>query len=208
MYGYVITDASVNVNSATATRFGKFFIKFKDGTLFQIRVPSFIIMGITMGDRLYNFIDNCLVNDLTNRICSFIEINPDELGFFSSFFKTKKTFPDYLRGKIVDLKDVIIDENGGKHKLKNDAKIYAKIDGEWTSYLNFDDVEYWNIEETKGLTMFCHEYTCPSDGSFREDLIDLIKGDQEKSQIEKENLEIRQRKDRKLRAEYKIKTKL
>ena len=208
MYGYVITDASVNVNSVTGTRFGKFFIKFKDGTLFQIRVPSFIIMGITMGDRLYNFIDNCLVNDLTNRICSFIEINPDELGFFSSFFKTKKTFPDYLRGKIVDLKDVIIDENGGKHKLKNDAKIYAKIDGEWTSYLNFDDVEYWNIEETKGLTMFCHEYTCPSDGSFREDLIDLIKGDQEKSQIEKENLEIRQRKDRKLRAEYKIKTKL
>ena len=66
MYGYVITDASVNVNSVTGTRFGKFFIKFKDGTLFQIRVPSIIIMGITMGDRLYNFIDNCLVNDLTN----------------------------------------------------------------------------------------------------------------------------------------------
>ena len=84
MYGYVITDASVNVNSVTGARFGKFFIKFKDGTLFQIRVPS-IIIGITMGDRLYNFINNCLVNDLTNGLCSFIEINPEEPGFFSSF---------------------------------------------------------------------------------------------------------------------------
>ena len=53
--------------------------------------------------------------------------------------------------------------------------------------------------------MFCNEYTCPSDGSFREDLIYLIKDDQEKSQIEKEKLEIRQRKDRKLREEYKLK---
>ena len=202
MYGYSITDASVNVNSVTGTRLGNFFIKFKDGTLFQIRVPSIIIMGITMGDRLYNFINNCLVEDLTNELCSFIEINPDEPGLFSSFFKKKKTFPDYFSGKIVDLKDVIIDKNGGKHKLKKDAKVYGKIEGEWTNYLNFDDVEYWNIEEVNGLTIFSQEFTCPSDGSFREDLIYFIKDDQERSQIEKEKLEVRQRKDRKLRAEY------
>ena len=81
----------------------------------------------------------------------------------------------------------------------------GKIEGEWTSYLNFDDEEYWNIDDTKGFTLFCHEFTCPSDGSFREDLINLIKNDEEKSQIEKEKLEVRQRKDRKLRAEYKEK---
>ena len=208
MYGHVITDASVNVNSVTATRLGNFYIKFKDNTLFQLRVPSIILTGITMGDRLFNFINNCLVEDLTNNICSFIEINPDEPGFFSSFFKTKKTFPDYLRGNIVELNDVIIDENGGGgHKLKKGSKILGKIEGEWTSYLNFDDVEYWNIDETKGSTVFSHEFTCPSDGSFREDLICLIKNDIEKSQIEKEKLEVRQRKDRKLRAEYKEKLK-
>ena len=208
MYGYVITDASVNVNSVTGTRLGKFYIKFKDGTLYQIKVPSIIIMGITVGDRLYNFINNCLVEDLTNGICSFIDINPDEPGFFSGFFRSKKTFPDYLRGKIVDLEEVIIDENGGAHKLKNGAKIYGKIEGEWTSFLSFDDVEYWNIEEAKSFTIFCQEFTCPSDGSFREDLIYFIQNDQERSQIEKEKLEIRQRKDRKLRAEYKEKMKL
>ena len=205
MYGHVITDASVNVNSVTATMLGNSYIKFKDNTLYQIRVPSVILMGITIGDRLFNFINNCLVEDLTNKICSFIEINPDEPGFFSSFFRTKKTFPDFLRGKIIELNDVIIDENGGEHKLKKNAKILGKIEGEWTSYLNFDDEEYWNIDDTKGLTLFCHEFTCPSDGSFREDLINLIKNDEEESQIEKEKLEVRQRKDRKLRAEYKEK---
>ena len=207
MYGYVITDASVNVNSVTATRLGKFFIKFKDGTLFRIRVPSVILRGISVGDRLFNFINKCLVEDLTNEICSYIEINPEEPGFFSSFFKTKKSFPDFFRGQIVSLKDVTPDENGGEHILKKNAKSFGKIEGEWTSYLNFDDVEYWNIEDTKGLTVFKHEFTCPSDGTFRGDLIWLIKGDQEKSQIEKENLEVRQRKDRKLRAEYKEKLK-
>jgi hypothetical protein len=201
MYGYSIIDASVNVNSVTGSRLGNFYIKFKDGNLFQIRVPSIIIMGITMGDRLFNFINNCLVEDLTNGLCSFIEVNPDEPGFFSSFFKKKKTFPDYLRGKIVNLKDVIIDENGGEHKLKKDAKIYGKIIGEWTNYLNFDDQEYWNMDDDNGLTIFSQNFTCPSDGSFREDLIYLIKDDLERSQIEKEKLEVKQRKDRKLRAE-------
>ena len=207
MYGYVITDASVNVNSVTATRLGKFYIKFKDGNLYQIRVPSVILRGISVGDRTFNFIYNCLVEDLTNGICSFIELNPDEPGYFSSFFKSKKTFPDYFRGKIVELKDVIPDENGGEHKLKKDAKVLGRIEGEWTTFLNFDDVEYWKIEDAKGLTLFSHEFTCPSDGSFREDLIYLIKNDQEKSQVEKEKLEVRQRKDRKLRAEYKEKFK-
>ena len=65
-YGYLIIDASVNVNSVTGSRFGNFYIKFKDNNLFQIRVPSIIIMGITMGDRIYNFINNCPVEDLTN----------------------------------------------------------------------------------------------------------------------------------------------
>ena len=100
-------------------------------------------------------------------------------------------------------RDVIIDENGGGgHKLKKGSKILGKIEGEWTSYLNFDDVEYWNIEDTKGLTAFKHEFTCPSDGRYRPDLINLINGNEDQSQIEKEKLEARQREDRKLRAEW------
>jgi len=202
MYGYLITDASVYINTLYSTRLGKCFIKFKDGTLYQLRLPPITLKGISMGDRIFNYYNKTIVQDLTNNLCSYIEMNPDEPGFFTSFFKSKKTFPDYFRGKIVDLKDVTPEETNGDHKIKNDAKIYANIEGEWTSFISFDNVEYWNNENTKGFTIFSHEFTLPSDGRYRGDLINLIKGNQDQSQIEKEKLEVRQRQDRKLRADY------
>ena len=42
----------------------------------------------------------------------------------------------------------------------------------------------------------------PSDGSLRTDLQCLMKGKEDASQKEKESLEVRQRNDRKLRAEW------
>ena len=201
MYGHLITDASIHVNSLYTSRLGKYFIKFKDGTLFRVMMPPITLKGLSMGDRLFNFIDKGLVIDLTNNLCSYIEMNPDELGFFQSFFKTKKTFPDFFKGNIVDLQDVTIDENGGNHKLNKKAKSYGTFEGEWTSYISFDNIEYWN-NSMKSLNLFSHEFTLPSDGRFRPDLINLINGNEEQSQIEKEKLEVRQRQDRKLRAQY------
>ena len=202
IYGYLITDASIYVNSVSTTRLGKFYIKFKDGTLFQIRLPQVIVKGITMGDRMFNYTKKALVQDLTNGLCSFIEMNPDEPGFISGFFVSKKTFPDYFKGKIVDLKDVNIDEKGVNHTLKANSKEYGKFEGQWTSYISFDNVEYWNNNKTKSLTIFSHEFTLPSDGRYREDLINLIKGNQEQSQSEKEKLENIEKQDKKLREKY------
>ena len=201
IYGHLITDATVYLNSLYTSRLGKCFIKFKDGTLFRVMMPPITLKGLSLGDRLFNFIEKGLVLDLTNGICSFIEMNPEELGFFESFFKSKKSFPDYFRGSIVRVKDVSIDENGGNHKLKKDAKTYGIIEGEWTSFISFDGVEYWN-NNMKTLKLFSHKFTLPSDGRFRPDLICLINGEEEQSQVEKEKLEVRQRLDRKLRAKY------
>ena len=201
IYGHLITDASVYLNSLYTSRLGKCFIKFKDGTLFRVMMPPITLKGLSLGDRLFNFIEKGLVLDLTNGICSFIEMNPEELGFFESFFKSKKSFPDYFRGSIVRVKDVSIDENGGNHKLKKYAKTYGIIEGEWTSFISFDGVEYWN-NNMKTLKLFSHKFTLPSDGRFRPDLICLINGEEEQSQVEKEKLEVRQRLDRKLRAKY------
>ena len=201
IYGHLITDASVYLNSLYTSRLGKCFIKFKDDTLFRVIMPPITLKGLSLGDRLFNFIDKGLVLDLTNGLCSYIEMNPEELGFFESFFKSKKSFPDYFRGNIVEVKDVSIDENGGNHKLRKNAKTYGNIEGEWTSFISFDGVEYWN-NNMKTLKLFSHEFTLPSDGRFRPDLINLIDGKEEQSQIEKEKLEVRQRQDRKLRAKY------
>ena len=201
MYGHLITDASVHVTSLYTSRLGKYFIKFKDGTLYRVMMPPITLKGLSIGDRLFNFIDKGLVLDLTNNLCAYIEMNPEELGFFQSFFKSKKTFPDYFKGSFVDLSDVTVDENGGNHKLKKNAKVYENFEGEWTSFISFNNEEYWN-NNMKSLNLYSHEFTCPSDGRFRPDLINLINGNEEQSQIEKEKLEVRQREDRKLRAKY------
>ena len=206
IYGHLITDASVYLNSLYTSRLGKCYIKFKDGTLFRVIMPPITLKGLSLGDRLFNFIDKGLVLDLTNNLCSYITMNPEELGFFESFFKSKKSFPDYFRGNIVEIKDVTIDETGGNHILNKNAKTYGNIEGEWTSFISFDGVEYWN-NNMKTLKLFSHEFTLPSDGRFRPDLINLIEGNEDQSQIEKEKLEVRQRQDRKLRANYMNKKK-
>jgi len=207
IYGHLITDASVYLNSLYTSRLGKCYIKFKDGTLFRVIMPPITLKGLSLGDRLFNFIDKGLVLDLTNNLCSYITMNPEELGFFESFFKSKKSFPDYFRGNIVEIKDVTIDETGGNHILNKNAKTYGNIEGEWTSFISFDGVEYWNNNNMKTLKLFSHEFTLPSDGRFRPDLINLIEGNEDQSQIEKEKLEVRQRQDRKLRANYMNKKK-
>ena len=109
IYGHLITDASVYLNSLYTSRLGKCFIKFKDDTLFRVIMPPITLKGLSLGDRLFNFIDKGLVLDLTNGLCSYIEMNPEELGFFESFFKSKKSFPDYFSGNIVEVKDFSID---------------------------------------------------------------------------------------------------
>ena len=129
-------------------------ITTNDDNLIELSYDGVLhLKGISLGDRLFNFIDKGLVLDLTNGLCSYITMNPEELGFFESFFKTKKSFPDYFRGNIVEIKDVSIDENGGNHKLKKNAKTYGNIEGEWTSFISFDGVEYWN-NNIKTLNLF------------------------------------------------------
>ena len=202
MYGYQITDASTNVNSITASRLGKFFIELKDGSKYRIYIPDVVLKGISVGDRIINFVGIGCVVDLTHNLCAFMEMNPDQPGFFSSFFMKKKTFPDHFKGRICDLKYVTLDEKGDNHQLSKDANCLSEIEGEWTSSLSFDGIEYWNIDDYKAFKIYTHDFTLPSNGTHREDLKKLIEGNEDESQTEKERLEVRQREDRKLRANY------
>ena len=208
MYGYQITDASVTPNTCMATRLGKYYIKFlRDNTIFRIRIPDALVRGITMGDRLFSYENKCLVIDVTNRLCSYIEVNPPDKknsgGMLSGFFKKRSNFPDHFQGCIVNSKYVQEDENGSNHTLLKGYTKISKITGEWTSSINFDGVEYWGIHDNKLLTMYHDDnMMLPSDGSLRMDLQFFIKGKEDNSQKEKEALEVRQRNDRKLRAEW------
>ena len=212
MFGYQITDASVTPNTCMATRLGLYYIRFiKDNTLFRIRIPDALVRGITMGDRMFSYENKCLVIDITNKLCSYIEMNPQQksgggfLGLGSYFFKKKENtnFPDFFVGHIVHSKYVQVDEEGSNHTLLKGYHSICKISGEWTNNIKFDEDEYWNIHDDTILNMYHDEnLMCPSDGSLRTDLQCFIKGNEDASQKEKERLEQRQRDDRKLRAKW------
>ena len=199
IYGYQISDISTMPNSVVASKLGKYFIEFKDGSKYLLRLPNITLEGISMGDRTFNYTEKIVIYDLNNNLCAYIEMNPEEVSFFKSFFKKKNTFPDYFKGDIVESKFVKMDEKGCNHILNKGYKSLCKIEGEWTSYIKFDDIEYWDIEDYQLIQMYHYGYLLPSDSSLRLDLINFIKDDQEKSQIEKEKIEADAEKDINLR---------
>ena len=199
IYGYQISDISTKPNSVIASKVGKYYIEFKDGSKYLLRFPNMTLKGISIGDRTFNYTGKIVIYDLKNNLCAYVEMNPDEVGFFKSFFTKKKTFPDFFKGDIVDSSFVTIDEKGCNHILKRGFKSICKIDGEWTSCCRFDDKEYWDIEDYQLIPMFHFGYLCPSDSSLRLDLINFIKDKQEKSQIEKEKIEADAERDKNLR---------
>ena len=203
IYGYQISDISTMPNSVYATKIGKYYIEYKDGTKYLMRFPSTLLKGLSFGDRIFNYVDKAIICDLTNNLCSYFEFNPDEVGFFMSFFTKKTTLPDTFKGQIVDSSFVNIDEKGSNHELKKEAQDLCKIEGEWTSSCRFDDESYWSIDDYQLLPMYHYGYLCPSDSSLRLDLINLIKGDQEKSQSEKEKIESDEERDKNLRKKNK-----
>jgi hypothetical protein len=199
----MMTEASIGANTINATKLGRFFIQFKDGSKYEIRLPGVLVQGTTFGERLFNYVDKCLAIDHTNGYCSYIVMNPDAIGFFKSIFTSKqKTTPDTFKGKIVKLKDVGVNLNNCNHTIKDDATALVNIEGGWTRDCLFDGDEYWNIDDYPLLQEFDFSYIIPSDGRFRNDRLEFIKGNIEKAQEEKEFLENLQRKDRKLRADY------
>ena len=102
---------------------------------------------------------------------------------------------------------VTLREYDCKHELNKNSTPIIKIEGSWTRDISFDGEEYWNVEDNKLFTIYETGYILPSDGRKREDYIELVKGNIDKAQEEKERLENLQRYDRKLRADYAKKNK-
>ncbi len=96
--GHYSTGASSGANSVKASKQGKFLINFTDGNSYEILFPQVHIKGITVGKRLFNFKKMCAVIDKKNNLSAIIKLNPDEKGFFTSFFSSKqKSPPDTFR---------------------------------------------------------------------------------------------------------------
>lgn len=201
--GYIQATASTGANSVKAVRSGDIQLEFDDGTIYKVYFPLVVVKGTTVGAKTFNYKNNLAIADVYNNYCSVVTFNPDEKGFFSGLFSSKKTFPDLFIGQIVKYSDVKINKAYPVHEIQKNAKAFTKIAGHWTQNVIFDKKEYWKQGEYDLLPMMKMKYTLPSDSWNREDLIEFIKGNEEAAQHNKEKLEEIQRNDRKLREKWK-----
>jgi hypothetical protein len=86
-----------------------------------------------------------------------------------------------------------------------DDVTFAKYEGEWSYEFNVDGVNYFKQGETPVSPMERHEFTLPSDSTFREDLLLLKGGYEDFAGLAKMKLEDIQRNDKKLREKCKSK---
>lgn len=209
IYGYMEVTATTGANSVSAMKKGKYTVEFKDGDKYEFHIPVLLICGTTMGARTLSYCDKALVINRGKDIAAYIELNPDKVSYMKSWISSKQTtFPDRFAGIITKASNVIVSEKNCAHKLVDKAIQYNTISGEWAKELLIDtEDKYWDIKEYQLLPIVKVGYQLPSDGRNRKDLLAVMKGDQETAQAEKEKMEVQQRVDRKLRADWAAKKK-
>jgi len=78
----------------------------------------------------------------------------------------------------------------------------CKIEGEWTRYINFNEICYWRQDEQTIIPMERDSFVLESDAQYREDLMLFKMGMEDQAQEAKIYLETQQRKDKALRDDY------
>ena len=91
---------------------------------------------------------------------------------------------------------------------KSNRSVVEDISGSWTDSLMIGDKVYWSLSYSECFKAIPCKQALPSDSRFREDVYWLAKGDLEKAQKWKDELEVKQRRDRRLRKEFAEKTGL
>jgi len=209
IYGYNESEVSTGANSVKATYKGTFTIEFKDGTKHQVVFPMFKLSGTLIGDRKIKYKENMIVIDKKNDLISWIDMEPDDRGFFGKVFSKKSNYPDYFRGLVTKIsKNTEYDSKNKTYKLIDESKhVLSKIEGEFSNHIKFGNDIYWEYSKYECQPMKRMKFTLPSDSTFREDIIYLKLKKEDLSQKAKVMLEEIQRNDKKLRESYSSKKK-
>lgn len=138
------------------------------------------ISGLLYGARVAEWFDQISFVDRFNQIQCKVAFQKQNI------FYSNKYSSDHFEGEIV----------------KNGVQI-GRISGSYLDKIYIDDKCYWDL----GLVRSCQtvgeqKNVLKSDCRYREDLIYLIKNDLNNAQNWKTQLEVLQRHDRKLRADY------
>jgi hypothetical protein len=203
-YGYNEPEANGGANSFDIGAKGNTNILFSDGDVHSINNPGMCIGGTIIGDRTIKFLGELQIVDKKNDLICVIDFNPDERSFLNKLVTKKETFPDYIKGIITNI------SNNTKFNKEKDfyeiidkkKNVLSEVEGEFTSFLNFDGKCFWEFKEGNYPKIYRQEFTLPSDSYFREDLHFLIKNQEDVAGAYKNIMEERQRADRKFREKY------
>lgn len=205
VYGYNESEVSSGANSVKAKYKGSYTIEFKNGIKHHVYFPEFKLGGLLLGHRSIKYGGHMVITDEANDLIAFISMEPDHRGFLKKMFKKKGTYPDYFRGIITS-----ISKNAKFNKKEKsygnvdlNKHILSSIEGEYSSFIKFDDKFYWEYQKLIPSKFTRMDYTLPSDSTFREDINWLRRGNEEMAQKSKIKLEDLQRHDKKLKELFK-----
>lgn len=203
VHGFNESDVSTGANSVKAKYKGNYTIELKNGITQSVYFPEFQLSGTLIGDRAIKYSGKMIIVDEKNDLICHISMEPDDRGFFKKMFAKKSTYPDYFNGLITNLSLNTKPDKENVYKIKDPKKnVICNVDGEFTTYLEFDGVKYWEYSKSEYPQFKRMKYTLRSDSTFRDDIVWLKRGDEEKAQKAKIKLEDVQRNDKKLRLEF------
>lgn len=134
------------------------------------------------GERTFNQYGSLLVKDKKNSIFSEVFFNPEKKGIISGLMSSimgngdKDERGDYIEGVISTKEDIDYVKN--KKNMVKGIDFLEKVHGHWTEDLFIGDQLYWHIDDCIGFKLRPVKNPLPSDCRFREDLIELKKGDE------------------------------
>jgi len=181
--------ASIRGNALKGGQTGPHRVQFKDGGVIEYELPLFWLKGVMWGERIMEYYGVVKYRDVTNGLTCELVFHPDQKSFIRSFFQSAKTPSDTIRGEI---------------KNDNDD-VLGTIEGSWLGYVDFNkggkkkSERLWDIASADTVYPIPKDHVLPSDARWREDLRSLMLGREEDAQQWKEDLENKQRKEKKWR---------
>lgn len=191
--GYGGWAASFRGNAVKGQFIGPNKIEFYQGLqgCVEFDLPYFFLRGVMWGDRVMEYAGDITFVDKANNLKCTVIFNPDEKGFFKSFFSRQKSPTDTIKGEIV---------NG-------EGKVVSTLFGSWLRQVESTDCSgnkkvLWELSKLSPMVARPVDNPLPSDCRYREDLQALKAGDIEGAQRWKVKLEEKQRAEAKLRKEH------
>ena len=214
IHGYYEFIANTSANSVKGRQKGVTIINVYNNT-YHVTFPIANVSGVLIGKRVFNYQGILTVTSPSEYLYCEVVFNPDKKGALTGLFVKSQTPSDFFIGNIQRIKPThpILTEQG-KMFVQESAKKsltvlpedveeeLCKIEGYWTMFLDIDNKRYWNFDEYRPYPLAPHPNILPSDSTYRTDLKSLIEENVEEAQVQKDNLENIQRRDRKLRESF------